>query len=59
MQKVWKRIAESLNSLPIFSVKVDDRAVRDRFKTLEKRFKKKESDGRKLSDISPPEETEI
>ena len=57
--QVWKRIAESLNSLHIFSVKVDDRAVRYRFKILEKKFQKKESDERKLSGIAPPEETEI
>ena len=55
----WKRISESLNALehPIF--KVDDRAVRDRYKLLEKKFKKKESDEYKASGISPDVETEV
>ena len=56
---VWKRIAESLNQLqePLF--RVDDRACRDHYKLLEKKFKKKVSDENRATGIAPPEESEV
>ena len=56
---VWKAIAESLISLGQSKFKqIDDRAVRDHYRTLEKKHKKKTSSEKKASGVSP-EENEV
>ena len=57
--QVWKRIAESLNQLerPLF--RVDDRACRDHYKLLEKKFVRRINEEEKASGIAPEEETEL
>lgn len=57
--EVWKRISESLNQISIVRFSVDDRAVRDRFKRLEKRIKQKTANENNATGIAPPEDTEI
>ena len=57
--QIWKRIAESLNQIQDLYFKVDDRAVRDHYKLLEKKFSKKNSDEEKATGIAPPEESEL
>ena len=56
---VWKRIAESLNQIADPDFKVDDRSVRDHYKILEKKFKRKQSEEERASGIVPEEATEI
>ena len=55
----WSQIAEILNDVqdPVF--RVNQRAVRDRYGTLEKVFKKKMADEEKASGISPPDLTDF
>ena len=55
----WKRIAESLNQLQEVKFLVDDRAVRDHYNRLEKKFKNKTQNELNASGIAPDEETEL
>ena len=56
---VWKAVAESLISLeqPKFK-EIGDKTVRDRYRTLQKKHKKKTSSEKRASGISP-EENEV
>lgn len=56
---VWKSIAESLNQMKELYFAVDDRAVRDRIKRIEKKYIKKRNEEEKASGVEVPEETEI
>ena len=53
--KCWERISESLNNLPDVYFKVTQRSVRDRYNTLEKKFKQKNREEEKASGITPDE----
>ena len=56
---VWKQIADSLTSYEEAKFKIlDSRSVRDRYKALVKKYKKKESEELCASGISP-EHTEL
>eukprot|EP00794_Sanderia_malayensis_P012617 gene12617-13906_t len=53
----WTRISESLTSLKEPSFKpLDARSVRERYKLLEKRFKKENDEDRRASGTSPEED---
>ena len=56
---VWKRIPKALKKMKEPKFKVDDRSVRDHYRILEKKFKRKENNKEKPSGINPPEETEL
>ena len=53
----WQRVCENLNKLEGFTT--TSRSVRDRFKLLEGRYKKKMNDERRQSGIDVPEMSEI
>ena len=53
--KCWERISESLNNLPDVYFKVTQRSVRDRYNSLEKKFKQKNREEEKASGIIPDE----
>ena len=52
-------IAESLCQMTEQSIRVDDRAVRDMYKVLEKKYIRKRNQEERASGIEPPEETEV
>ena len=56
---VWKNIAESLNKMTSIIFVVDDRAVRDRMKRIEKKYIRKRNDEEKASGVEVEEESEI
>ena len=51
----WSKIAGELNKITSLQMKVDQRAVRDRFKTLKKKFQDKMKAEENESGIAPPE----
>ena len=57
--QIWKLIAESVKQIQEITFKVDDRAVRDYFKLLEIKYKKKINEENKATGIAPHEETEL
>lgn len=59
--KCWERIAESLNNLNEENLlfKVTQRSVRDRYNSLEKKFRDKVREENLATGIAPKEETEI
>ena len=56
---IWKNITESLNQLSEPYFKVTGRSVRDHYKLLEKKYKKKIADEKKATGIDVPEESEL
>lgn len=56
---IWKRIAESLNSMKEPTFKVDDRSMRDHFKLLEKKYLRKTASEEKASGIAPEGDSEM
>ena len=57
--QIWRNIAESLNQISDLNFRVDERAVRDHHKHLNKKYKKEISEENRASGIAPPEETEL
>ena len=55
----WEAIAEQLNSVTEVRFNVCQRAVRERYTVLEKRFKAKERAEKAASGIDVPEETNV
>ena len=57
--QIWKNIADSLNALSDPQFRVTDRSVRDHYKLLDKKYKKKINDENKATGIDVPEESEL
>lgn len=55
----WTKVAEELNQITSLQMRVDQRAVRDRFKILKKKFNDKIRDEENASGIAPPELTPV
>ena len=55
----WSKVAGELNKMTSLQMKVDQRAVRDRFKTIKKKFQDKMKTEENGSGIAPPELTPV
>ena len=55
----WSKVAGELNKMTSLQMKVDQRAVRDRFTTIKKKFKDKMKAEENGSGIAPPELTPV
>ena len=56
---IWKSIASSLNQIQSIYFNVDDRAVRDRIKVMEKNYTKKKNDLERASGAEVEPEGEV
>ena len=57
--KIWGLIADSLNAYENIEFRVTNRSVREKYQSLEKNFKKRDSNEKAASGIAPDEPSEM